>query len=109
MARPDQEKCRLCSKLTAPAAKQLHGPDGDRCWDEAYCHKRRSIIVIVGSTTTCALRGDISNKSSHWLKLQIITESLYWKFQFQLLQQQSFIGIVRLKIRLYMLLVLSYG
>ena len=42
MARPDQEKCRLCSKLTASAAKQLHGPDGDRCWDEAYCHKRRS-------------------------------------------------------------------
>jgi hypothetical protein len=42
MARPDQEKCRLCSKLTAQEAQQKHGADGDGCWDARYCHNRRS-------------------------------------------------------------------
>jgi len=42
MARPDQEKCRLCSKLSVKEAKQRHGTMGDCCWDEAHCHNRRS-------------------------------------------------------------------
>ncbi len=29
MARPDQEKCRLCSKLDSQEAQQRHGSDGD--------------------------------------------------------------------------------
>ncbi len=36
------EKCRLCAKLTAIQAKQLHGIDGDGCWDSAVCPSRRS-------------------------------------------------------------------
>ncbi|WP_250123518.1 hypothetical protein [Chroococcidiopsis sp. CCMEE 29] len=42
MARPDQEKCRLCSKLTSQEAQQRHGPNEDGCWDAKYCHNRRS-------------------------------------------------------------------
>ena len=42
MARPDQEKCRLCSKLDAQEAQQRHGSDGDGCWNPNYCHNRRS-------------------------------------------------------------------
>lgn len=42
MARPDSEKCRLCSKLSTREAQQRHGPDGDGCWDAAHCHNRRS-------------------------------------------------------------------
>ena len=42
MARPDQEKCRLCSKLSAQEAQQRHGPDGDGCWDAKHCYNRRS-------------------------------------------------------------------
>ena len=42
MARPDQEKCRLCSKLDSQAAQQRHGSDGDGCWNPKVCHNRRS-------------------------------------------------------------------
>lgn len=42
MARPDQEKCRLCAKLNAQEAQQRHGPQGDGCWNPKYCHNRRS-------------------------------------------------------------------
>jgi hypothetical protein len=42
MARPDQEKCRLCSKLDSQEAQQRHGPDGDGCWNPQVCHNRRS-------------------------------------------------------------------
>ncbi len=42
MARPDQEKCRLCSKLTSQEAQQRHGAEGDGCWDDQRCHNRRS-------------------------------------------------------------------
>lgn len=42
MARPDREKCMLCSKLSVEEAKQRHGQVGDRCWDEQHCHNRRS-------------------------------------------------------------------
>jgi len=44
MPRSSQEKCRLCSKLSAEVARQRHGPEGTGCWtDEANrCHRRRS-------------------------------------------------------------------
>ncbi len=42
MARPDREKCRLCSKLSSQEAQQHHGSNGDGCWDPKYCHNRRS-------------------------------------------------------------------
>lgn len=35
-------KCRLCAKLTATQAKQLHSVDGDGCWDSTVCPSRRS-------------------------------------------------------------------
>lgn len=36
------EKCRLCAKLTATQALQLHAADGDGCWDSRVCPSRRS-------------------------------------------------------------------
>ena len=36
------EKCRLCSKLTTAQAQARHGSDGTGCWDNTYCHQRRS-------------------------------------------------------------------
>lgn len=42
MARPDRDKCRLCSKLDSQEAQQRHGPDGSGCWNPKYCHNRRS-------------------------------------------------------------------
>lgn len=36
------EKCRLCAKFTAVQAKQIHGADGDGCWDSTVCPSRRS-------------------------------------------------------------------
>uniref|UniRef100_B8HZL9 Uncharacterized protein n=1 Tax=Cyanothece sp. (strain PCC 7425 / ATCC 29141) TaxID=395961 RepID=B8HZL9_CYAP4 len=42
MARPDQEKCRLCAKLTAQEAQHRHGPEGDGCWTPQVCYNRRS-------------------------------------------------------------------
>jgi hypothetical protein len=42
MARPDSEKCRLCSKLSSQEAQARHGKMGDGCWDDTKCHNRRS-------------------------------------------------------------------
>ncbi len=42
MPRSSQEKCRLCSKLSAEVARQRHGSEGTGCWDDALCHQRRS-------------------------------------------------------------------
>lgn len=42
MSRPQKEKCRLCSKLSAADAQQRHGPKGTGCWDATHCHQRRS-------------------------------------------------------------------
>jgi hypothetical protein len=42
MSRPDQERCRLCSKLDSATAKLKHGSDGTGCWDDQHCHNRRS-------------------------------------------------------------------
>ncbi len=36
------EECRLCAKLPATEAKQLHGVEGDSCWDSRVCPNRRS-------------------------------------------------------------------
>ena len=36
------EKCRLCAKLPATEAKQLHDDEGDQCWDSRVCPNRRS-------------------------------------------------------------------
>ncbi len=42
MPKPLPEKCRLCAKLPATEAKQLHGIEGDSCWDSRVCPNRRS-------------------------------------------------------------------
>jgi len=36
------QKCLQCAQLSVPQARQLHGPEGDGCWDESICHRRRS-------------------------------------------------------------------
>uniref|UniRef100_B8HZM6 Uncharacterized protein n=1 Tax=Cyanothece sp. (strain PCC 7425 / ATCC 29141) TaxID=395961 RepID=B8HZM6_CYAP4 len=38
VARPDQEKCCLCAKLTAQEAQHHHGPEGDGCWTPPVCY-----------------------------------------------------------------------
>ena len=35
-------KCLDCTRLSAAEARQVHGPEGDGCWHEARCHRRRS-------------------------------------------------------------------
>ena len=42
MPRRINPKCIACAQLDAMQAQQLHGPDGDGCWDESRCHRRRS-------------------------------------------------------------------
>jgi hypothetical protein len=42
MPRPLQKKCSICSQLTTKKARLLHGQEGDGCWDDKYCHNRRS-------------------------------------------------------------------
>lgn len=42
MSRHISSKCLTCSHLTAEEARRLHGLDGDQCWDDLKCHKRRS-------------------------------------------------------------------
>lgn len=42
MARRVNKKCLKCSVLDVEEARRLHGPDGDGCWDDLKCHKRRS-------------------------------------------------------------------
>ncbi len=37
-----REKCRLCAKLSAQQAQQLHGLEGDACWIPQRCYKRRT-------------------------------------------------------------------
>jgi len=34
--------CRQCSKLSLEQALQLHGEQGDGCWEGEPCHKRRT-------------------------------------------------------------------
>mgnify|MGYP001797757953 FL=1 len=35
-------KCVACVSLSAAQARQQHGPNGDGCWDEKRCHRKRS-------------------------------------------------------------------
>ncbi|MGG6264334.1 hypothetical protein ACQ4M3_00350 [Leptolyngbya sp. AN03gr2] len=42
MARSINRKCLACAALTADEAQQLHGAEGDGCWDAERCKKRRS-------------------------------------------------------------------
>jgi len=36
------EKCKKCAMLSAAQAQELHGNDGDRCWNPTVCYSRRS-------------------------------------------------------------------
>jgi len=42
MPRIPPKKCVSCSRLSAADAQDLHGPDGDRCWNPKNCYFRRS-------------------------------------------------------------------
>jgi hypothetical protein len=42
MPKPLKQKCLICSQLSAKKARLLHGQEGDGCWDDLYCHNRRS-------------------------------------------------------------------
>ncbi|NEQ32307.1 MAG: hypothetical protein F6K04_15110 [Leptolyngbya sp. SIO4C5] len=42
MPRRINPKCLACAQLSATVAQQQHGPDGDSCWDEKVCPRRRS-------------------------------------------------------------------
>lgn len=42
MARRVNKKCLKCAVLAVEEARQLHGVEGDGCWDDLKCHKRRS-------------------------------------------------------------------
>ncbi|MDB9529568.1 hypothetical protein PN498_26495 [Oscillatoria sp. CS-180] len=42
MPRRIDPKCLDCAQLSVAEARQQHGPEGDGCWDESRCHRRRS-------------------------------------------------------------------
>ena len=42
MARSITRKCLECTQLNIEQVQQLHGTDGDSCWDPKRCHRRRS-------------------------------------------------------------------
>ncbi len=42
MPRRISQKCLDCTQLSVTEARQIHGPEGDNCWDEKRCHRRRS-------------------------------------------------------------------
>ncbi|NEP19398.1 MAG: hypothetical protein F6J97_21315 [Leptolyngbya sp. SIO4C1] len=42
MPRKIDKKCLACVQLSPDQARVAHGPDGDGCWDERRCHRRRS-------------------------------------------------------------------
>ena len=42
MTRDIPEKCKKCAVLSATQAQELHGNDGDRCWNPTVCYSRRS-------------------------------------------------------------------
>lgn len=42
MARRINPICIACAQLSAAQAQQLHGPQGDGCWDEKRCHRKRN-------------------------------------------------------------------
>ncbi|MGC1307375.1 MAG: hypothetical protein WA885_09110 [Phormidesmis sp.] len=42
MPRRINKKCVECAQLSAAQAQQLHGKEGDGCWNEKRCRRRRS-------------------------------------------------------------------
>jgi hypothetical protein len=42
MAKSIPEKCKKCAMLSAEQAQEIHGSDGDNCWNPAVCYSRRS-------------------------------------------------------------------
>ena len=42
MPRRIDKKCVECAQLSAATAQQLHGKEGDDCWNEKRCRRRRS-------------------------------------------------------------------
>lgn len=42
MARALNPKCMACSQLTAAEARRIHGSEGDNCWNQKRCPRRRS-------------------------------------------------------------------
>lgn len=42
MPRRLNPKCLDCVRLSVAEARQRHGDEGDGCWDESLCHRRRS-------------------------------------------------------------------
>ena len=42
MAKGIPDKCVRCAMLSAPQAQELHGDNGDRCWNPNICYSRRS-------------------------------------------------------------------
>ena len=42
MSRRVDPKCLECAQLSVTEARQRHGLEGDGCWDESRCHRRRS-------------------------------------------------------------------
>lgn len=41
-AKPSASKCKKCAMLSAQKAKELHGENGDNCWNPKLCYSRRS-------------------------------------------------------------------
>jgi hypothetical protein len=50
MPNPLKQKCLICSQMTAKKARLLHGQQGDECWDDLYCHNRRSFYRKLART-----------------------------------------------------------
>ncbi len=42
MPRRINPQCLHCAQLSVDEARQLHGAQGDGCWEESRCHRRRS-------------------------------------------------------------------
>ena len=42
MPRRIDKKCVECAQLSAATAQQLHGKEGDDCWNDKRCRRRRS-------------------------------------------------------------------
>ena len=46
MAKGIPEKCKKCAMLSAAQAQELHGNDGDRCWNPNVCHRGNQFCNI---------------------------------------------------------------
>jgi hypothetical protein len=42
MPRRINPQCLHCAQLSVDQARQLHGEQGDGCWEESRCHRKRS-------------------------------------------------------------------